>query len=217
MHEWLYIPNRQINCIKKISELITIVKIMESELDRVTSRLFLISVKKWYNEDGIKMGVEKVSNLFANKNDAKKRGIAVTCSILEDMEKCRVRKIENGKLVMKEDEDTGEEKVVTEIVDDVEEVTFFFNVKISDEENNEFSVNPKSSCYPLFNFAFQESGDLPQGNTKGFICNIEELKEALEGLEFMGKEEDWSFSGGKPYQVLIPSDIQIKKEKVEDE
>ena len=193
------------------------VKVIEQELDRVTSRLFLLSVKKWYNEDGIHMGVEKVSNLFQNKNDSKKRGIAVTCSILQDMEKCRVRKIRDGKLVTKEDEDTGEEKQVTEIVDDVEEVTFFFNVKISDEEKDEFIVNNKASCFPLFNYAFMEAGDLPKDNNKGFICDIEELKEALEGLEFMGKEEDWSFSGGKPYQVLIPSDVPIKKETVTDD
>ena len=193
------------------------VKIMEQELDRVTSRLYLISVKKWYNDSGIHMGIEKVSNLFANKQDKNKRGIAVTCSILQDMEQCRVRKIRDGKLVTKEDEDTGEIKQVTEIVDDVEEVTFFFNVKITNEENDEFSVNPKSSCYPLFNYAFIQSGDLPEGNTKGFICDIEELKEALEGLEFQGFEEDWSFSGGKPYQVLIPKDIPIKKEVVTDD
>lgn len=193
------------------------VKIMEQELDRVTSRLYLISVKKWYNDSGIHMGIEKVSNLFANKQDKNKRGIAVTCSILQEMEQCRVRKIRDGKLVTKEDEDTGEIKQVTEIVDDVEEVTFFFNVKITNEENDEFSVNPKSSCYPLFNYAFIQSGDLPEGNTKGFICDIEELKEALEGLEFQGFEEDWSFSGGKPYQVLIPKDIPIKKETVTDD
>ena len=163
------------------------------------------------------MGVEKVSNLFANRNDSKKRGIAVTFSILQDLPKCRVRKIENGKVIMEEDELTGEEKPVIEIVDDVQEVTFFFNVKIEDEDKGEFSVNNKSSCFPLFNYAFIVTGGLPEGNTKGFICDIDELKEALIGLEFIGKEEDWSFSGGKPYQVLIPSDIPLKKETVVDE
>ena len=104
------------------------VRTIEQEVDRVTSRLFLISLMKWYDE-GSKMGIEKVSNLFDNKDDASKKGIAVTSSILQDMPKCRVRKVDaNGKLVKKEDEETGEEKVVTEIVDDVEEVTFFFNV-----------------------------------------------------------------------------------------
>lgn len=195
------------------------VRIIENEVDRVTSRLFLLSVRKWYNEEGIRMGVEKVSNLYANKNDKNKLGVSVTCSILQDMEKCRVRKIRDGKLVMKEDEDTGEEKQVTEIVDDVEEVTFFFNVSIKgmDKDKNEFSVNPKSSCFPLFNYCFMNAGSLPQGNDKGFICDIDELKDALVGLEFIGKEEDWSFSGGKPYQVLIPSDIPLKKETIADD
>ena len=193
------------------------VRTIENEADRVTSKLFLLSVKKWYNDVGLKMGIEKVSNLFANKNDAKKRGIAVTSSILDDMEKCRVRVIgKDGKPVMVEDDETGETRQKVEVTDDVEEVTFFFNVRLIDEEKNEFAVNNQSSCFPLFNYAFIQTGDLPEGNTKGFIADIDELKDALEGLEFQGFEEDWSFSGGKPYQVLIPKDIPIKKEKVVD-
>lgn len=196
------------------------VKLMEKEADRVTSKLFLLSVKKWHNDEGLLMGIEKVSNLFANKNSKDKRGIAVTSSILGDMPKCRVRVIgDDGKPVMVEDEDTGEEKPKIEIVDDVQEVTFFFNISIkglSDEEieNGEFKVNNKASCFPLFNYAFINSGDLPKGNNTGFICTIDELKDALVGLEFLGFEKDESFDGGKPYQVLIPKDVPLKKEKV---
>ena len=196
------------------------VRTIEQEVDRVTSRLYLISLMKWYDKDGMKMGIEKVSNLFDNKNDASKKGIAVTSSILGDMEKCRVRKVdENGKFVKKEDEETGEEKQVTEIVDDVEEVTFFFNVsqKGVDAEKGEFKVNPLSSCYPLFNFAFIQAGDLPEGNTKGFICDIDELKEALEELEFIGKAKYESFNGGTKYPVLLAEDVPIKKETVIDD
>ena len=196
------------------------VRTIEQEVDRVTSRLYLISLMKWYDKDGMKMGIEKVSNLFDNKNDKDKKGIAVKSSILDEMEKCRVRKVdETGKLVKKEDEETGEEKVVTEIVDDVEEVTFFFNVsqKGVDAEKGEFKVNPLSSCYPLFNFAFIQSGDLPEGNTKGFICDIDELKEALEGLEFIGKAKYESFNGGKKYPVLLAEEVPIRKETVADD
>ena len=82
------------------------------EADAVTSKLFLTSINSWYKEDGIKVGVEKVSNLYPNKNDKKKRGIAVTVSILGDMPKCRARVVDdNGQLVMKEDEETGEQAV----------------------------------------------------------------------------------------------------------
>lgn len=196
------------------------VKLMEKEADRVTSKLFLLSVKKWHNEKGLLMGIEKVSNLFANKNSKDKRGIAVTSSILGDMPKCRVRVIgDDGKPVMVEDEDTGEEKQKVEVVDDVQEVTFFFNVSVKgltkDEiENGEFKVNNKASCFPLFNYAFINSGDLPKGNNTGFICTIDELKDALVGLEFLAFEKDESFDGGKPYQVLIPKDVPLKKEKV---
>lgn len=176
------------------------------DADPVTSKLFLTSINSWYKENGIKVGVEKVSNLYPNKNDKKKRGIAVTVSILGDMEKCRARAIDdNGKVVMVEDDDTGEEKPKIVKISDPDEVTFFFNVRIEDEEKNEFSVNPKASCFPLFNFAFQATGDLPENNDKGFICNIDELKASLKGVEFMAKAKKESFSGGNPYWVLIPS------------
>lgn len=181
------------------------VKIIEQELDPVTSRYFLSSIKSWYNKQGIKVGVEKVSNLYANKKDKNKRGIAVTLSILDDMPKCRARVIKDGEVVKVEDDVTGEERDKIEIIEDPQEVTFFFNVKLIDKDKNEFSVNPKSSCYPLFNFAFQATGDLPEDNTKGFICNIDELQNSLKGLEFMAKMKEESFSGGKPYPVLIPS------------
>ena len=177
----------------------------KQEADPVTSKLFLTSINSWYKDDGIKVGVEKVSNLYPNKNDKKKRGIAVTLSILGDMEKCRARVIEDGKVIMVEDEETGEEKAKIEVIEDPQEVTFFFNVRIEDEEKNEFSVNPKASCYPLFNFAFQATGDLPEDNTKGFICDIDELKNSLKGIEFTAKAKKESFAGGNPYWVLIPS------------
>lgn len=189
----------------------------KKEVDPVTSKLFLTSINSWYKKHGIKVGVEKVSNLYPNKNDKKKRGIAVTVSILGDMPKCRARVVDdNGQLVMKEDEETGEEVPKMTTIKNPDEVTFFFNVRSENDELNEFSVNPKASCYPLFNYAFQESGDLPQDNTKGFICDIDELKEVLEGLEFMAKAKKESFQGGNPYWVLIPSD-PIDIEEVDDD
>ena len=180
----------------------------KKEDDAITSALFLSSINSWYKDDGIKVGVERVGNLYPNKNDKNKRGVAVTLSILDDM-KCRARVIgDDGKVVMVEDEDTGEDKPKITKIEDPDEVTFFFNVRIEDEEKNEFSVNPKASCFPLFNFAFQATGDLPEDNTKGFICDIDELKNSLNGLEFIAKAKKESFSGGKPYWVIIPSAVK---------
>lgn len=185
----------------------------KKEADAVTSKLFLTSINSWYKE-GIKVGVEKVSKLYPNKQDKNKRGVAVTLSILDEMDKCRARAIDdNGQVIMVEDEETGEEKPKMTTIQDPQEVTFFYNVRIEDEEKNEFSVNPKASCFPLFNFAFQATGDLPQDNTKGFICDIDELKASLKGIEFMAKAKKESFSGGNPYWVLVPS-VAIDIEEV---
>ena len=161
------------------------------------------------------MGVERVSDLYANKQDKKKRGIAVTLSILDDMPKCRARVIDSkGNVVKEEDERTGEEVDKIEIISDPDEVTFFFNVRIEDEEKDEFSVNPKASCYPLFNYAFIKNEDLPEDHKKGFICNIEELQYALESMEFMATVKEEKFQGGNPYMVLVPSDV-VDEEVVE--
>lgn len=189
----------------------------KKEADAVTSRYFMSSIKSWYNENGIKLGVERVSDLYANKQDKKKRGIAVNFSVLGDMPKCRARVIdEKGNVVKEEDERTGEEVDKIEIISDPDTVTFFFNVRIEDEEKDEFSVNPKASCYPLFNWAFIKNDDLPEDNKKGFICDIEELKDALDGVEFMAKVKEEKFQGGNPYMVLIPSDV-VDVENVVDE
>lgn len=186
------------------------------EADAVTSKLFLTSINSWYKKRGIKVGVEKVSNLYPNKQDKNKRGVAVTLSILDEMDKCRARAIDdNGQVIMVEDEETGEEKPKMTTIQDPQEVTFFYNVRIEDEEKNEFSVNPKASCFPLFNFAFQATGDLPQDNTKGFICDIDELKASLKGIEFMAKAKKESFSGGNSYWVLVPS-VAIDFEEVDE-
>ena len=186
----------------------------KKEADAVTSKLFLTSINSWYKDEGIKVGVEKVSNLYPNKQDKTKRGIAVTLSILGDMPKCRARAIdENGKVIMVEDDNTGEEVPKIVNIEDPGEVTFFYNVRSEDEEKNEFSVNPKSSCFPLFNFAFMATGGLPQDNTKGFIASIDELKASLRGIEFIAKAKKESFSGGNPYWVFVPS-VAIDVEEV---
>ncbi len=190
----------------------------KKEADAVTSKLFLTSINSWY-KDGIKVGVEKVSNLYPNKQDKNKKGIAVTLSVLDEMPKCRARVIDDdGQIVMKEDEETGEEVPKMTTIEDPDEVTFFFNVSIKglkpeEVEKGEFTVNPKSSCFPLFNFAFQATGDLPQDNMKGFICTVDELKASLKGIEFMAKAKKESFSGGNPYWVLVPS-VAIDIEEV---
>lgn len=182
----------------------------DDKADAVTSRYFMSSIKSWYNQEGILIGVEKVSKMYKQKhsNDKKKRGISVTFSVLDEMPKCRSRVIgEDGKPVRVEDETTGEERDEIAIISDPDEVTFFYNVRLVDEEKGEFSVNPKSSCFPLFNFAFQATGDLPEGNDQGFIASVDELKASLQGVEFKAKVKEESFSGGKPYMVLIPSAV----------
>ena len=50
---------------------------------------------------------------------------------------------------------------------------------------------PTSSAYPLFRLALQNAGELPSDmGDKPFSTTQEELKDALEGFEFIGKCEE---------------------------
>ncbi|WP_458456485.1 hypothetical protein [Methanobrevibacter sp.] len=167
-----------------------------------TSRLFLNSVKSWY-PDGILVGVESVSKPFkAQSGEDDKFVIGLSLSLGENMEKCRVRAVKDGKILTIEDEE-GNEKPKVEIVDWVEVVPFFFNMKLVDEDKDEYKVFEMSSAFPLFNFAFIEAGLLPKNNTKNIIFTHDELVEVLEGLEFRATVEMREFGGNK-YPVLIP-------------
>ena len=179
--------------------------------DPVTSRYFLTSIISWYNEDGIKCGIERVSDPFENKQDNRKAGVAVTLSILDNMPKCRAREIDdNGEVVKEMDEFTGEERDKIVQIEDPQEVTFFFNINVEEGEDEEFKVYSLSSAYPLFNHCFIEDGLLPQGNDKNIVFTIDELKESLVGKEFYAFAESRRFKGGKPYPVLLPQSVPAK-------
>jgi hypothetical protein len=165
-------------------------------------RLFLNSIRSWYNEDGILVGVEQVGKVYKVQGEDDKFSIMVRLSLSEDMPKCRVRSVKDGKYVKIEDAE-GNEKYKIDIVDWVEEVPLYFNVRLVDESLDEYKIFTKSSGFPLFNYAFIEAGLLPANNSKNIIFTHEELVEVLEGLEFRAKVEQREFGGNK-YPVLIP-------------
>ena len=175
-----------------------------AEAKAENGRLFLNSIKSWYNKEGILVGVERVGKPYKQGDDGK-FSIMVGLSLGEDMEKCRVRAVENGKYVKIED-DEGNESYKIEVVDWVEEVPLYFNVRVEEESEDEFKVFTQSSGFPLFNFAFIQAGLLPANNSKNIIFTHDELVDALEGLEFRAKVEQREFGGNK-YPVLIPEEL----------
>ena len=177
-----------------------------SEAKPENGRLFLNSIKTWYNDDGIVCGIESVSKPFKSQGgDEDKFSVAVSISLSEDMEKCRVRAVDNGVYVKIEDEE-GNEKYKIDIVDWVEVVPLYFNMKLFDEAKDEYKMFEGSSGFPLINYAFIKAGLLPENNRKNIIFSHEELVEALEGLEFRAKVQTREYGGNK-YPVLIPEDI----------
>ena len=169
----------------------------------VTARLFLNSIRTWYNDEGIHSCISSVGQ--PQPTDREDRvALPFNIDICEPMPKCRARVIgEDGQAVKIVDE-FGDEKDQIEIIEDPEEVTLWLNVNVEDAENNEFKVYNMGSAFPLINFAFVNAGDVSEGNKKNLIFTYDELVDVIEGLEFKAHTESRNFKGGKAYQVLIP-------------
>ncbi|WP_409200666.1 hypothetical protein [Methanobrevibacter sp. DSM 116169] len=185
----------------------------EQAEDIITSRLFLNSIKSWFNDTGVFCSVKSVGKIYDKKNGGK--GVAVKLNIL-DMSKCRGRVIDDKGEVVQIEDDEGEMKDEIQIVNDPEEVTFFYNVGKLKDNPDEFQLNPLSSAYPLVKYAFLESELIEEDTKKNIVFNHEELKEALVDLEFMAKMELKKVDGLTPYPRLIPVPVsEVEAEVVE--
>ena len=178
----------------------------KKEKSPMTARLFLNSVKTWHPKDGVHVVVESMSK--PQETDREDRvAMAFNLGICEDMPKCRARVIGDDGQVVKIEDEMGEEKDKIEIIENPEEVTIWLNLNVENPENDEYKVYTMGSAFPLINFAFVQSGDIPENNKKNLIFTYDELVDALEGLEFKAFTETRKFKGGKPYQVLIPKEL----------
>ena len=164
---------------------------------RVGKTPFLTSIRDFAPE-GVKLGIEKVSSVFAVKQAPDKAQIMVELTIMSDMEKCRLYDLDDdGEYITIKDELTGSEarKLVLEKIDGDDLMSFpmFLPCGRPEEITNEAELTfyPKSSAYPLFKYALQKAGELPEKmGTVPFKTTQEELKECLEGLTFIGKCEE---------------------------
>ena len=169
----------------------------------VTARLFLNSIKKWHNKDGVHCCISSISKPQETDRDDRV-ALAFNLDILEDMPECFARVIgEDGEVVKIADE-FGDDKDKIEIIKNPEEVTIWLNINVENPELDEYKVYNMGSAFPLINFAFISSGDVSEGNKKNLIFTYDELVDVIEGLEFKAFTEARKFKGGKQYQVLIP-------------
>lgn len=164
---------------------------------RIGKTPFLSSVRD-FAPDGILLGVERVSKVFAVQQDPEKAQLMVELMLMGDMEKCRVYVLDdNGDYVTVKDDITGKEEKKLEIAkieaDDCETFPMFMPCGRPDEITNEATLTfyPTSSAYPLFRLALIEAGELPADmGDKPFSTTQEELKQCLEGFTFIGKCEE---------------------------
>lgn len=164
---------------------------------RISKNNYLTSIRD-FKKDGAKCGVENVSRLFASAQDPTKAQMTLEIVNLDDLPKCRVFVLDDdGEYITEMDELTGEStrKMVLEPISasDLETFPIFMPCGRPKEISNDADLifYPTSSAYPLFKLALQEAGELPEdmGN-KAFSTTQEELKNALEGFEFIAKCEE---------------------------
>lgn len=174
--------------------------------DKITSKLFLSSIKEWHNE-GVPIGVEKVGKPYKSQNP-KRIGIVVKITIL-DMEKCLGRVIEGGEVKTKYNPSIDANEPVTEVIDaSNEQVTFYFNAKNVENasEFNEDTVlafSPLSTAYPLLKCALETNGVTVPAN-KWIRITPGEMKYYLEGFECTAKYgNSGQMKGIKPYSFMV--------------
>lgn len=179
----------------------SVVEAQEGESKFPNSRLgkteFLTSVRD-FKPEGVKCGIERMSKLFATKQDPSKAQVTLEITLMDDMDKCRLFDLDDdGEYITIKDELTGKEnrKIVLEKVEASDLLSFpiFMPCGKPDEISNEATLTfyPTSSAYPLFKLALIEAGELPEDmGDKPFATTQEELKEALEGFTFIAKCEE---------------------------
>ena len=180
---------------------------------RIGKTPFITSIRD-FAPDGVLLGIERVSRVFPVKQDPEKAQLMLELVIQGDMEKCRMYLLDDdGEYINMKDELTGKEarKLVIEPVKGEDLVTFpmFLPCGKPKEITNEAELifYPKSSAYPLFKFALQQAGELPaKMPSKPFKTTQEELKECLEGLQFIGKCEE--IKGTYNYVRLIAEPVE---------
>jgi len=156
----------------------------------VDKELLLGSLRD-YAKDGVVMGVEKV--IEPRLNTYGKVTINTVFTIVGEMPKCRQYILdEDGQYTYYVDDKTGEERRDIK-VDDGQLCTVFFPFYAVPkgeglDENTKLLITPGTSSYSFFRTAFIDAGELPadMGN-QAFSTNFAELKEVLEGFEFVGK------------------------------
>ena len=151
----------------------------------------LLSSLRDFKKDGVVLGVEKV--IEPKKNDFGKVTINLVFTILGSFEECRMYVLdEEGQYIVKKDIKTGKEEREIEIGDGQLKTVFFpfYAVPKGEglDENTTLLITPGTSSYSVFREAMIEQGELPENmGNQAFSTNFKELKEALQGFEFLGK------------------------------
>ena len=157
--------------------------------DPMDKKLLLSTIKK-YAPKGLHLGVEKVSKPY--KTSFGKFQVTVQLTVMDELEKSLQYELdEEGQYVMTEDDFGDEVKKIVVKSGYLATATLFLNISYDGDEIDEesmFKVYPSSGSYPLFKEGLINANELPEDMGRdAFETNGKELKEALEGFDFIGK------------------------------
>lgn len=186
----------------------------------ITKTTFLSSLQQFY-KDGIDVRVNSVSRVFNNQYNDEKPSIFVNLDIIGNMPRCLAYEVDDDGNYVKELDKLGKQtNKLIEIDGTGKSVSLSYNLKYSDEYDDEiddleFDVSSWSSFYPLLNYGLKENGMVDRNNSDSVYVTHEDIKEALEDLEFKATSR-YVDNGKFSYYSLIPKK-PMKPMKITDD
>lgn len=173
--------------------------LLDEKLKGSTKSLFLESLSNYPN--GIALEVVGTSRVFMGKMDNKPT-IFVDVKVLSPMSDCKVRLLdEMGEPIKNPDHSYK----VTQV--EAQDYVIGIDFKLKPIQNNSpevvYKVTPKTNIFSLLNFSLIEKGKINPDNDRGFGITEEEIKEALDGVKFIGKSVKVTDTDYKPYYKLV--------------
>lgn len=160
-------------------------------------QLFLQSL--YEKDEPVQFKVLKIGNIFKSKMNGKPN-FFMEMEILTDFN-CKILELD---LVGYPQKDENGNKI-TKTVNVKDQVIGLPYQLVPAREPDKYNISNKTNLFPMVNYAFMSKEIVPKGNQQGFTnVTIDELREALTGLEFRAKVVYIEKTTYKPYYKFVP-------------
>lgn len=187
-----------LNCLRLSLEVFRMM-LLDEKLKGSNKSLFLESLSNY--PEGIGLEVVGTSRVFRGKMDNKPT-MFVDVKVLDSLPDCKVRVLDDqGNPIKNPDQSYKTTQV------EAQDYVIGIDFKLKPIENNSpevvYKISPKTNIFSLLNFSLIEKGMISPDNDRGFGLTEEEIKEALEGIKFIGKSVRVTDTTYNPYYKLV--------------